>query len=595
MIEETIQQVIESASGKVTFFEPEAGSDEYTLGPNTTGISLKTKELRDFTDFNKVDKEIAKYFLFGSDVKENDVYLRNPETNIVYKIEQTISGSLSPIWLKANLPHLVPNLIKLIKDNMLMGDECTFSNNPTGSQVLLNAKELERKLPEAAEYFPIVIRQHADRFGPTGRNYAFNDKEKGKITICEKAKLTLSKNGDVIDIFDALAENIFSLKCPLNTINPLTSIVSYSNYKEDYAYHKILEVKHTKSDEESFLTKWLKNRLTPGEIKILQAWVFAVYDSKNRGRQILWIYDPEGNSGKSTFFNAVFRDLMNNQLVYAVDKADTSFGGRFDASAYYDKRLMLVPDCKNRKVVKYGTIHQLTGGDQMKVEFKGARSFSFRPALKILIGSNEPPEIDLSARHEKTRIIVLNWKLNEKALHEIVYHDKNGNILRDKMGEPIFHGDSTLEDRLHDSLPEFLGECKAAYTELCNDRNTINPEAAMDNLYNIADDNGQFYDDFFDTYFEKSALEYVLIADIESRWVEHLRNDTNQALMKNKGVSPNVSDMISHFTKQGYIKKRKLINGKQRYVLMGMKASELSNVSGKADKGFDFKEGVDWK
>jgi len=571
--------------GKFTEYQLEPSSEQFEHGPNKGRLSLKTEQIKQSDELNEADSEIKKYFLFSKDPKENSVFLRNPETNIVWKIEQQINGKPSEVWLKSNLNIYVPNLLKFIQSKMEMG-EPTFYTNDTGTREnVLNAKVLSEKIPEAIAFFPIIIRKEADRFGAYGRNYTTVE-NKVSFEVCEEATLTLSCGGKSIDIYQALVNNIFALKDDSNTVDT-TNIKSYSLSTKDYSFHKLTALKVVHSDKCSFVTEWLRNRLTENEIDVLKAWIWGVFDAKNTGRQLLYLYDPEGHAGKSTFLQAVFKPLMEQDLVYSISKTDNSIGGRFDAYSYYDKRLLIWGDCKNRNFIKTSSIHALTGGDSIPVEGKGMRGFNYRPSIKLIIGSNTAPNIDLAARHETSRTIVLKWELNAKALDEMTYKDENGKVKRNPDGTPILHGDATIEPKLVAALPEFFGECEVAYQRLCKDRCTIDISNIIQNVFDVADDAESFYDDFFETYYERSDNfdDYVTIENIEEMWYAYLDGDrTKDNIRENRDISKKASDLLNHLTKKGFKKSKIDVNKKgekrkQRTVLHYVKKITQSNTT----------------
>ena len=569
----------QTEDGVFTVHPVAPGSDQFEQGPNKRFLSLKTEAIRQSDKLNKTDDEIKKYFLFSKDPKENAVFLRNPKTNIVWKIEQQLNGKPNDLWMKSNLKIYVPELLELINSKMEMGERCDYTNDPDSSMFTLNAKVLNDMIDEAIDYFPIILRKESDRFGAYGRNYTrMNTEKKTNYDVCEEAKLALSCNGKSIDIYQALVNQIFSLKDQTNTIDT-TTIKSYSLSSKEISFHKLNDIKISRGKEDSFVTKWLRNRLTEDEIDVLKAWIWGVFDARNKGRQLLYLYDPEGHAGKTTFLQAVFKPLMEQDLVYSVAKTDNSLGGRFDAYSYYDKRLLIWGDCKNQNFIKTSSIHALTGGDSIPVEGKGLRGFSYKPNIKLIVGSNIMPMIDRSARHETTRIILLNWKLNATALAEMTYKDEYGNIKKDSDGAPILHGDATIEEKLINALPEFYGECEVAYRKLCKDGCTIDNSNVIRNLEDVAVDSGVFYDEFFETAFEYSQNqnEYILQSDLECKWIEYLSEEKNDKIRANKEVSSKITDLINHLTKKGVCKKRKHVGGRTLYVLTGVRSIQSTN------------------
>ena len=576
-INEVENTTITGENGTIRFVQLETTQSNFEEGPNKANLSLKTDKFRDTTKLNDIDKQIQQYFLFSKDAKENSVFLRNPETNIIWKIEQTAIGKLNDLWLESNLPHLVPNLINLIKSHIFYGDEYVTYSTDERHGKLLNAKILNEMHKELKAFFPIILRKQADRVGAYGKNYAAVD-EKVKYEACEGGKIVLSANGKLINIYEALTDNIFALKDSSNTIDT-SDIKPYSLSKDDYSFHKLNGIEMVKPESVSYITQWLRNRLTEDEIDVLKAWIYGVYDDNNKGRQILYLYDPHGHSGKSTFLNAVFEPLFRNDLVYAITKTDNSIGGRFDAYSYYDKRLLLWGDCKNANFIKTSTLHSLTGSDPMPIEPKGLRGFTYRPNIKIIIGSNLAPNIDTSALHEISRVIILKWKMNAKAKAEITTKDENGKAKTYSNGVEIVHGDAKLEERLRQSLPEFLYECKIAYDKLCKGGATVDVSSIAQNTMDIATDDESFYDEFFDSCFVKTdnASDFVSIDEIRQIWVKFIAVKKDE--INSLGISAKINDVITHFTKQGMTKSkvRGLVaadSSKQKPVLRYMRLSD---------------------
>src|SRR5574344_861532 len=46
-------------------------------------------------------------------------------------------------------------------------------------------------------------------------------------------------------------------------------------------------------------------RYTPAEAKVYKAFIWSIFKADSRGRQMLYIYDPQGYSGKSVVTNVI--------------------------------------------------------------------------------------------------------------------------------------------------------------------------------------------------------------------------------------------------------------------------------------------------
>ena len=177
-------------------------------------------------------------------------------------------------------------------------------------------------------------------------------------------------------------------------------------------------------------------RLTdPGAFK---AWVWSLFEPLNRSRQYLWIHG-EGQDGKSVVmrvlagvFGAAATGLSNSHL------HDT----RFLFSSMWGKRLVIYADCKNSKFGMSEVVRNMTSGDPVLIEFKGQTPFTASLNTKLMIGSNDAPEITSGAADVSRCVYV-------------------------KVSESQSKDDPKWQPKLEQELPQFLEDCRRTYAELC--------------------------------------------------------------------------------------------------------------------------------
>lgn len=152
---------------------------------------------------------------------------------------------------------------------------------------------------------------------------------------------------------------------------------------------------------DSFLSSFALNI----ERELFLAFIYSVFKSDDRGRQILWVHG-KGKSGKSTVYN-VISDVMsqiNPDLVTAIpDK------GQIDKFTFgnADKwRLAVIPNCVDQSLLKNNDIIKLTGGDRYQMRKMYADSQSGEVHCKFIVASNYAPIVD-EVDHEMSRIIYL--------------------------------------------------------------------------------------------------------------------------------------------------------------------------------------------
>lgn len=240
-------------------------------------------------------------------------------------------------------------------------------------------------------------------------------------------------------------------------------------------------------------------RFSPDDFRALQAFIWSIFKAKNKGRQLLYIYDPDGFSGKSVLMSVLAR-FLGPDISASIQK--DSLNNQFSLAKIWDKRLVTIDDNKNRNLIRSEKMHMILGGGWADIEMKGRNSFHAKLFTKMIAGGNVPLAIDPYAVHERTRLIMIKTVMNDEILKRFCQLDENGELVL-KNGKPVMLGDPSFEENLYDEFPYFLSKCRAAYKELCpTDANIILTEEQVDNLFNLADDNDYVFDKIVEDGFD---------------------------------------------------------------------------------------------
>lgn len=241
-------------------------------------------------------------------------------------------------------------------------------------------------------------------------------------------------------------------------------------------------------------------RFSEDDAAVFKAFIWSILDAKNNGRQMLYVYDRHGFSGKSVVTN-VISQFLGSSLVVALQK--DSLNNQFAMAKIWNKRLIVIDDNKNKNLIKGTKIHMITGGGLAEIEYKGRNSFTSRLQCKIIANGNTAISIDTSADHEVTRTIIVKTEMKDEYLKEFCKVDKNGNLCRYPDGKPVFLGSANFESDLLNEFPVFLNQCKAEYERLCPTRSAIMlPESTYNNVIN----SGSVEEDYYDEILEKGFL-----------------------------------------------------------------------------------------
>jgi hypothetical protein len=198
------------------------------------------------------------------------------------------------------------------------------------------------------------------------------------------------------------------------------------------------------------------NRLDHPEV--FKAWVWAVFEPTNTGRQAMFLYGA-GFDGKSSVIKAI-SSLLGKRLTMSVDN-DKLKNTQFFYGNIHGRRLVLYPDCKVSNVLRYETVQSMLGNDEVQVNKKNKEAFNAVVYVRFIIGSNKYPKIDPNARAELSRLLFI----------------KVAPINKDSLG------DSKFESRLKSELGPFLWACRESYAALCPSNMEIAmPPAMLDTI-----------------------------------------------------------------------------------------------------------------
>lgn len=202
---------------------------------------------------------------------------------------------------------------------------------------------------------------------------------------------------------------------------------------------------------------WLETGMETGEERhVFKAWVGSVLVAKNKGKQALWLHG-HGDDGKSVVSGVLGEYL--GELAVAIN--GKSMANQFGAAKVEGKRLVIVGDGKNQKLLASEWAHSLTGGDIMDIERKGRDSYSQKVYAKLLVCSNLAPEIRVDERNMTSRLIYI--KLRRRSDQEL---EKAGLAKKLKDGSYVFLGNAEFPSKLREEVEYFLATCVKFYEKM---------------------------------------------------------------------------------------------------------------------------------
>lgn len=185
--------------------------------------------------------------------------------------------------------------------------------------------------------------------------------------------------------------------------------------------------------------------------KDFMAFVWSIFELRNKSRQYLYLFDPNGQGGKSTIIN-VLGEVFGNSYAAINNTFVNNGASRWLMGNLYGKRLVGWPDCKNTKFCMTELLRNITSGDDVTVEFKGKQPFTARMYVKFIMASNHEPSIT-GGGADLSRLIRMDVAEN-----------------KDSKNDPYW------KKRLRSELPYFLFACREWYLKKCESHGNIEIE-----------------------------------------------------------------------------------------------------------------------
>lgn len=453
----------------------------------------------DYQSWNKVDD-----YLFS-----RIYYSLNPIDKSLILLIKSTEDEYKPVFIGGNRTTQITTLASVC--NSVYIDENTTYNDWLVSKVnAMNAKMNEHCMNifndtsiTANDKIPRIIDYLTERYSASmlHRKYTANVLYK-VIEVGEESIMTpvsmrvIDDNQVTVNVYSHILDSLDILAQKMDKLMDMPQ--AYSSVKGVKCF-KYLDLTNIMKSGSTPTWDFYLKRFNADEAEVLKAYIYAIFNSKNKSRQMLYIHD-NGFTGKTAMSNAI-ATYLGSDIVGALQK--DSLNNSFGLAKVWDKRLVTIDDNKNTKIVRSEKMHMMLGGGRGEIEMKGKNSFSAQFNLKMIVSGNVLPEIDTSATHEITRIIIIKPKVNNEILQQIAAKKADGSIRYDSFGKPVLVGDDGFSDKLVSEFPKFLTQCEKSYYNLCpNDANIVLPDSMIDELYDLTSDECVQMDSFIDNIFE---------------------------------------------------------------------------------------------
>lgn len=523
---------------------------DFGIGPSTISKQLALGEcFNSSTDrnYNEMDKWLLDrlYFSMRSDGGVNFVAALDPITNTLTMLPMS----------QSKVTSIHPEAVELLSEDFR--NKLYEFAEPNDNWFPTKPEDMET----LRKKFPMCFLKDADSVVHYGEVWEtttqVEDEEPQFGYRLSNAVLRLYSHGDLIKPSDSFANNITCYRTSSNSFN-MSKLKIYSTNKNEVALKHLNLDKWCEKGDWSLWKEFFNNRnVEGGKLDLLMGLIWAIFDESYKTRQMIYLYDPHGYSGKSVMLDALsepFREID----AYAVYTESSS--NNFTNERLWDKRFLAIPDNKNPKIVKYGRFHQLTGDDAIDVDIKNRRGFTVKPEAKLFGVGNILPEVDLDAKHETSRIAIFCLKLNQAAYKQINHEDGTT-------------GDATFGFRLKQQLKAFLYECREVAKRINPNKCDFNVGILEEDVKKCAEPKLEYFNDFImnNIEFEKDAK--TTLAELTNRYESYKK--VNMNLWNGLG-KPELGDFKEHLQK---LKDVEYKHSKRGMTFIGMKLVNVPQSS----------------
>lgn len=335
-------------------------------------------------------------------------------------------------------PIEMDDLIKYFKKTK--GDVCNFIHEIKEERVrVYNGEKWEEyKIPFLREF----VKDSADKSTNRDRiEFVARMKDENVVDYREPTDKILLKNG----VFD------------LNTLELIP-------FDKEYYFVSQSQVWYTPSAEcpkfKSFLNDLFQGR--EGKIRTaMQYFGYCVFHPNLKPNKFM-IFEGVGGSGKTTFAN-IIRGVLGDLFI---DIDVNNLTNNFHAGEFEGRRVALLnefPKGKKETNISTNLLKNLSEGGKIVYAPKRGAQRSYWNFCKLLITTNNPPDLDSGGIEIKRRLLLIKFnkfieKANENIIDEIMSEERDGifNLLleyyKDYRKTGKFHEDADVIEEKEDYL-----------------------------------------------------------------------------------------------------------------------------------------------
>lgn len=327
----------------------------------------------------------------------------------------------------------------------------------------------------------------------------------------------------------------------------------------------------------SVITDWLNSRFRPDQIDIIEKVIARSLIAHAPDIHGLYIYDPDGENGKSTLLNALAA-AYKKLNIKCCNMTLSGIEDKHSYVQYFGASVAFNADVKSQNFIMTDLYHHVTGGDMVTIDPKGGMPFEANVKVTAILAGNIPIQFDTSKHHMQRRIFFIpmnkpdddyiarntvfingkrEWKDQgnfTKIINEQAY-DWMVSCFQKHYAYDLQENSIVQSKQMDDDTIEYCGENSKVEMNLINNALKDHVEVTLDK----------------NDYIIPEELYTLIMNKTISIPILNMSNTGHQAKVKNAIVNEIKSYQEAANLNDKDILIRKEINGKKRRVICGIK------------------------
>lgn len=187
------------------------------------------------------------------------------------------------------------------------------------------------------------------------------------------------------------------------TISPFPEVLSndpnVAGFSNIY-FNDLLSMKIGRIDT---ITEWLNSRFRPDQIDIIEKVIARSLIAHAPDIHGLYIYDPDGENGKSTLLNALAA-AYKKLNIKCCNMTLSGIDDKHSYVQYFGASVAFNADVKSPNFIMTDLYHHVTGGDMVTIDPKGGTPFEANVKVTAILAGNIPIQFETDKNHMARRI-----------------------------------------------------------------------------------------------------------------------------------------------------------------------------------------------